>query len=624
MRPRIFIIGFLFIIFGNLALAQGSFNANFTFDGPIPAYDLQNNYSSTAHGIRGIQSNPAAIMKSATAEVALDLGFGFEMTPGQRTLNLTDKELEFDPDSPFSDIFLGGIYFTDNVTDTSTTEFKQRDFNAVFGYNRGGGMTDFGASVKFNDWLAVGVTRARPMNLDFDIRTNMPIIFKETVELRGKTWENFTVNADGTAAYTDPNPPNPSFSTGGNTLYSEFIYKENNVATDTQIALNEHISDSREIAITLGTNMAGINWGINFIPMSTTVSFNNVGLSATTSGSENIEFYIPNFDPGNPVSIQDWFNNNRYVDENGYNKYTILAPPDQKIYEASISGVYSASATRIDLGMLWEPTDWLSIGAALENSSGAELNFRGVGVISTIETYITTGEAPELEPGTGNITFDPFLDEPRPIEDAEKIYLPQSHTVSLPQIARVGFALKGPVLLAIDYERYLNELNFEDITVSELSFLRIGGEMGILFLPLSIWGESRWMLKPTITVPDQETADEINDFYSDYPVIPSEFHLGFSLKLWGSEYGIGFGENHLAPLDMYQWNLSELPRMTYWNAFWRSGAWEINYMAMADVLHNLSFNAGHAEIVEDGADGIEGVTGFELVWTYTLGITYRF
>lgn len=595
--------------------AEPSFNSSFIVDSPSEAYRIENSFSSSCRGINGVSANPAGIARSSTFEISLGLGSHIN-SDIRATLTVSDKDLGTQGDDNF---FFAGLYFTDDPTDTSTNEFKTRDVNGVFDYQSGGGITDLGVAFNFGDVFAFGIQRMRPSILDMNVGGYAPTIFKNTMDMRGQTVSGLTIEGDGRAVFTGSGT---SFATSV-PLYKEFTYHSTDAAFSTAFAVSNQVVENQDIALTIGGKVGDLMWGVSAIPIESTINLNNSAFTVTGTNSANMVYYVPGFDPGSPESIINWADetNQIYSREAGYKTFTVVLSPESFVYSAEAIGNYSASAMRVDLGLIWQPFDSVSISLAYENIGGANLVYKGKGV-ATAESYINVKDPPTMELGK-DIVWNPLSDTPGTLEGAEGFYLPDSFTIVLPRKGRVGISFTKPFFFAVDYERYFTDLQYQEMTVQDLGFLRVGLESQIFFLPLVFRTESRWLIKPTILgITDPAWAKDINDFLDRFPAVPTETTFGVGWKAWGGEMGADFTENHASILSVYEGDLLDFLKTLSYDVYLKTDNWDVTYTAIGEPFYLISENA---ELINKTRLG-ETITASDVKtnWVYTLKFGFRF
>ena len=612
---KIALFSFLLLFFlfqAAYATSGGSVNSIYRLDGPTRPYRMEYIYSPLAKGVNSLHVNPAGVMNISTFEVSLGYASKIDMPDTIATFIATDEEIgEFGGDD---NPFVGGVYFTDDPADTVT--FETRNFDLTFDYIHGGGMTDMAFAYKLGENLAFGVSRRRPKAWNMGFITDLPAIFKGNVNFYNEQLGELTITSTGYATYDDGSHLPVSTS---KPLWSGFLSQESYSALESNASLNEEVMDKEELMFTFGSKTGPIEWGVNFIPISSTVNFSNVIVMTASNDSGAMEYYVPAFTDF--TSVATWVAEELYTMEAGYTNFSIIVPPGQKVYNIQVEGNYSAEMLRMDFGMLYKMGDALSFSAVLENVSGNDLVFRGTGLVSTAESYLTGDEPPTFEAGGG--VYRPFTSEAQPIKDTESWELPEEYVLQVPRKLRLGVALKFPFLLAVDWERYLDDIVEGDWTISELGFLRVGGEMQILFLPIKLKGDSRWLLKPTITgITDPDQAKQINDLFTALPAIPTETYLGLSFPLFGYEGGLGVRENHAAFLSMYAGRILDFLDSVAYDIYLRTDSWDITYTAVAEPFYNISGNTSIVEKLQEGGD-VE-FTDVKAYWTQSIQFTFRF
>ena len=594
-----------------------SMTNTYTTDCSIQVYNIQDSFTSSTKGINSVFVNPAGIAKSSTFEISL--GYGADLSAKSfATFTASDEDLgQIGGGSGF---FKGGLYFTDDRTDTSTIEFKSRDINANFDYERSGGLTDFAMAFNFGDVFAFGVTRMRPSSLDINMTGYVPTIFKNTMDMHDQSFGGLTIESDGRAA----------FSGGGVTfetaepLYDKFTMNSTDAAVSTIATAANSASDNREIALTIGGDIWGIKWGVNAIPISSDIVLNNTAYTRVASNSADMVYYVPNFDPTDPASIAAWANEGTkiYSSREGYVTYTFELSPEANIYRGVAQGNYSASAMRVDLGFMWEPIKNVNVSAVYENIGGANLVYKGTGVRSTVESYINKNDPPDFNIGSSE-TYNPLVITPEALEGASGFYLPDEFTVVLPRKGKIGISTRVPFFIAVDYERYFTNIEYAGTTVTDLGFLKVGMESLLFGLPLVVRGESTWLLKPTILgITDPGQRQDINDFLDKYPALPTESKFGLGFKMYGYELGGDFMENHTSLLAIYQGNMLDFMKMISYDLYLRADNWDVTYTAVGEPLYLLAQNA---DLLNPNVNqGEISASDIKTNWVYSIKVGYRF
>jgi len=600
-----------------LAYAESpSFNSSFVVDAPADAYRIENSFSSSSRGINGVGANPAGIMRSSTFELSVGLASHLN-SDIDATLTASDEDLGT---LGGDNIFHAGLYFTDDPADTSTNEFKTRDVKGVFDYKTGGGVSDLGVAFNFGGIFAFGIQRMRPSIFYMDMGGSAPTIFKNTMDMHGKTISGLTIESTGKAIFTGSGT---TFATEAK-LFDKFTYNSTDAAFSTDLTVSNHVEENKDVALTFGGKMWNIMWGVTAIPIESTITLNNSAFTMTASNCANMVYYVPGFDPSSPEDIARWADESTkvYSSAEGYKTFTVNLPSGEPVYRGEAKGNYSASAMRVDLGFIWQPFDFMSVGLAYENIGGAELVYKGPGAHATAESYINVKDPPTMELGHDTV-WNPLSDTPATFEGAQGFTLPEDFTIVLPRKGRVGISFTKPFFIAIDYERYFTELQFQEITLKDLGFLRVGLETQIFALPLVFRTESRWMIKPTVLgITDPAWAKDVNDFLDRVPAIPAETIFGLGWKAWGGEVGADFCENHASILSVYEGDLLDFLKTISYDVYIKTDGWDITYTAVGEPFYLISENA---ELINKTRLG-ETISASDVKtnWVYTLKFGFRF
>jgi hypothetical protein len=620
LRVLIFIAFLANSLVGAAFSAEPSFSNTYSTDGPIEAYKIENSFSSSTKGIDGVLANPAGIARSPTLEVSV--GFADRISSSSHlTFTVSDESMEgFGGDSSFFD---AGLYFTDDPADAPTNEFKSRDIGVNFNYDRGAGMTDVGVAFNFGDVFAFGISRKRPSSFGMDLSTRAPVLFRNTMDMHGVTLESpgggLFIDSGGFGNFNDT-VIGTSFVTS-QPLYEKFTYNSSYAAVSTDISLVDSMTDNREVALTFGGRVGDFLWGINAIPISSNIILNNTAITKTSSNSADLVYYVPDFDTGNTLEVYSWYSDGYYTHEAGYTTYTIVLSPEALMYRGVATGSYTASTVRLDLGLIWQPFKDMSVSLVYENIGGAELVYSGVGVYSTLESYVSDSDPPDFQIGS-NEAWNPLTDTPKVVEDTEGFYLPDEFKVTLPRKGKIGVAFTKPFLIAFDYETYFTDIVYEDMTISDLTFVRAGFESLLFGLPIVIRGESNFLLKPTITgLSDPDQLDQINDLFASLPAVPAEFKFGLGFRSYGYEVGTNFSENHASLMSIYEGELLDFMKVLSYDLYFKADTWDITYTAVAEPFYLIGQNA---DLIQVDGGGDISASDVETNWVYSVRFGYRF
>lgn len=622
--PRVLIFSsfLVLILLGAGFAASPSLTNSYSSDGPAEYYKIEDNYSSSTGGINGVLANPAGIARSSTFEIFMGYGEHIKSRP-LATFTTSDESFgDIGGSTGANDFFTAGIYYTDDPTDAPTNEFKTRDINVRIDYDHGGGVTDLGVAFNLGDTFAFGVSRKRPASYNIDLNAYIPVTFRTTMDLRGKDFPGgLTITSTGTAQYNDG--VNPTYTTNAS-LYEKFTYNSSAAALSTSINFNNEAVDSREIVLTVGGKAGDFLWGFNAIPISSNIVLDNSLISKVTTSSANMVYYVPDFDPNVPAEAVIWFTdaNNLYSREAGYTTYSIVLTPESYVYRGVARGNYSASAMRVDFGLIWQPADFMSMSLVYENIGGASLIYKGRGVFSTVESYISSEDPPDFTIGSKE-SWAPLTGTPRSVEGAGGFDLPDEFAIELPRKGKFGIAFTKPFFIAIDYEKYFTDFTYSDITFTDVSFVNVGLQSSLFGLPLILRYDSRWLLRPTVRgVKDPGQKEDIDDMLGQFPVLPASNTFGAAIRAWDVEIGGDFTENHASFLSIYEGDILDFMKVLSYDYYVRGDNWDITYTALGEPFYLLSQNA---ELLQ--ADGSAPEVSFNEVkmnWVYSLKFGYRF
>lgn len=548
---------------------------------------LGNYYSAISKGIDTFMWNPASLtsIKYAQGSISLiselktfDYSRNYETEDGQESIGDSDE-------------FSIGYFFTDdeNVTTPAT-----REHTGHASYQTQATGMVYKQGMKVNDWLAFGIVSQSNVGFSLDLSGSFPTITKTqanfydsqdifggplSIDGNGYITYTHTEEGGGTYEYTTTSP-----------LWSGFLNQSST------IPLNVIVEARNDISIDPGTTLGGaakwenISFGAHFTPISATANVNNNVRAVINDGTADVFIYQPDFDFDDEVGALNWLQDpNQYGSESGYKRNIVTVPAGEVVAEARYKGFYQASAMRSDLGLNFDLYDVLTLGIVLENFNGAVLNFRGQGRTAYVNSRISTAEPAGMDDPSEEFNWDLFADEFTPVDGTEDLFLEEQINVELPKKLRVGLALKKPFLIALDYEQNQTPVKYQDtqnnsiITVSNLSFLRVGVETQVFVLPIWLRSGTSLMLKPTIDGASQEVIDSINNIFQ-FGVVPVSFDMGGEINLYGTHIGADFGINATTILSLYQLDglNQDLGKVGYYDIFVSNGPWQVKYLAAID------------------------------------------
>ncbi|MDD5594083.1 MAG: hypothetical protein PHG97_05045 [Candidatus Margulisbacteria bacterium] len=599
---------------------------------PFPGFG--GGYSTISLGMKSALWNPATLGKLKLAEAS----FGQASVTGPQDLSRTTPlkemsgtlEVGAGTGSSGNAVLRYALFFRPaaDVAGIGTTT-KEIQVKSSLSYATSGTGINFSAAQRVNDWLTVGFASRNPLQADISLAGNFPVTGRTDMSLYGQNFGSFSIKNDGKLSFT--------FTSGGVVTtretaapaWSGFLSQEVTIPFSNISEFRNSFNVESPYVGTIAAQRGNFYAGLNMLPISATAQIDNDVRTVVNADTADQVMYSPNFDPNDPVASANWFlDANQYGAQAGYSTKTIQLPSGDIIANAKYRGFYSGSTARFDFGLLYDPTEWFTVGLMLENVNSAALDMKGNGLAGYM-TYrnINTQEATTLLQPGGNSTWAPFGNQWVTTTEANgtPIVLDAEKNYQLPKRLRCGFSLKRPFLIAVDYEQ--NQTPFtipasNEITVSNLSFIRVGVESRLLSLPFWLRGGTTLALKPTITSKDQQLVDNINKAFK-FGVVPVKLDLGSTLNLWGWEIWDSLGVSLMPLIGLVQFDAAniDLGKMVYLNLALKKDAWQVDYLSQVDPVATLAANRNSGRPARDGS--IPWETS-DLRFTQTLGVTYKF
>jgi hypothetical protein len=633
MRSRFYAILFAILILSvSLAEAQAAIqgvdfpNIRFTLKAkPVetPYPGLGNYYSALSKGLETVMWNPASLTDIKYAQGSVSIVEGSGALEYTRSYETDDGEINVGD----QDEFQIGYYLTDDESVTTPATRKHTGHALIETVGTG---INFKQGIKANDWLSFGILTHSNVGSSLDMSGIFPVTARSSSNFLNKSdilGTGMSIDNSGnlTFTYTPESGPEYTYSTT-DPMWSGFL-------SQTSVVPVSMIVESRnDINVEHGVTMAGafkwenISVGASLTPISANMNINNTARAVIKSGTPDVYIYQPDFDPEDEAGALNWIQDpNLYGSESGYKRNTINVPEGEVVAEGRYQGFYQSSAMRTDLGATVDFSDVLSLGIVLENFGGANLNFRGQGRVAYANTRISTEEPGGFEPGQ-EFHWNMFSDNFEPIEGSEDWFLAENMNVELPKKIRIGAALKKPFLIALDYETNQtpirvpsSEGNPDDITISNLSMLRVGIETQFFTLPMWMRFGIPLMLKPNVKGATQEVLDGIDDAFQ-FGVLPVGVDLGMEINLYGTHVGGDFG---MKPLDTiisyYQLDTLnlDLGKIGYYDVYVTHDPWKFTYLVITDP-------GSTARAYGNRTNKDEGFQLEQLKWIQTFTISYVF
>ena len=620
--PLAFLITFI-VPFVCLA-ASGDLNARYKYDYTQPPEfqpSLNSQFTTLAHGVVDVLANPAGITDVNTIEIAFGLS-GYVNNPIRSDTNsiyIDDAGMEGLEQAPNSRAY---VRITDDRTAVSP---EPRAVTVDEDYSKGGGFNYFGMTYKVADWLAFSISRRRPTVMSFDYSAFMPVMVDVKADFRGATFEAgnpgdyIRIRYDGTIEAVIAGMPHTSEVSA----WSGFLDQGTSEVNWVNGIFDNSIANHNSVVITTAIKTGQVSWGLNVIPESVDIELNNEMYVQSDANNSNLKFYLPKTNFGSTLEALYWVTSEVQTPA-GYHSMEVETLPGQQLGSAKVAGKYSGSFVRMDLGMQWEPTDWFTLAGVYENFNGATLKLEGVNIIQYVQHRLdTTAKMPTEESAS---YWNPFLPDPTHEVEVENVIRNTltMQPIELPKKLKFGCAFKKPFLIAVDWEQWQNEYRFTSdpghpetahyITISDITFLKLGMESQFWFFPVIMRGSLTSLLRPTTN--DPELEKNFDDLYQSLPVVPVDGNLYFGFGLLDGEWGFGFGGGGLPLLRAVMLDMSGIAKVFYLNTYFKKGDWQVSYlMTMDPVLTAFSSDISTTA-------GID--SDIRLMQTSTLSIGFRF
>ncbi len=615
----------IFIIPLGVFCDNGSVSSSYTYDYSSPPEfqpSLNSQFTSLSCGVTDVLANPAGLMQVNTFEVAVGAS-AFVSNPiksDRNTVYVDDQSVQGIQNSPNSRAY---IRLTNDRTAVTP---EARPLNIDEDYSKGGGINYFGATYKVNDWLAFAITRKRPTAISFDYQMMAPVMADVKANFRGTSVEaggqgNYIqIRSDGTIEAV----------IGGITLgtskvpaWSGFLDQGTSEANDVEGTFDDSITNQDSVVLSAAVQTGQVSWGLNVMPMTYDIEMNNEMSVQSDPGNSNLTVYIPNLDFGSTQDAINWVTQ-ECGSPTGYRTLEVETLAGQQIGAAKVAGKYTGTVVRMDLGFQWNPNDYFSMGAVYENFNHGTLQLEGVDVIQYVEHRVdVNAKVPTFE---GTTYYDPFLSTPtHEVETENTIRSALTfQPIELPVKLKFGVALKKPVLLAVDWEQWQNEYSFSShpshpdtahyITISNINFIKVGGETQLFFLPIMLRGSITGLIRPETD--DKSVDQSLDDLYKNTPVVPVDGNIYLGFGVLDGELGVGVGGGGLPLLQAVMFDMSSIAKVFYSNIYYKKGNWQVSYlMTMDPVLTGFSSDIS----TTPGTD-----SDIKLMSTSTLSIGVKF
>jgi hypothetical protein len=598
---------------------------------PFPGFG--DYYTTIDRGMASALWNPASLGKLKLAEA----NFGLATAAGGYSLDRTSKinetsgTFEVGAGSGGGGFMNYAFFYRYPAQIGGGLATREVEVKSNLNYSTDVSGNDFSAAQKVNDWLTIGFTSYNPLAGDLDLAGNFPVTGRMAMNMLGKNMGQLQINNQGHLFY--------EFKTGGvtttyesaGTVWSGFLSQEATIPLINMSELRNELNVQSPYVGTVAAHRGNFYAGLNLLPVSANAVIDNDVRTAVSADAPDQYLYTPSFDPNNQTDIQNWVTDpNQYGTQAGFAGKLLDIPQGELVADTKYRGYYNGSTARLDLGMMYDVNDWCTVGLDLENLGGASLNMKG----SSLAGYLTYRDINTQE---ANNLFDPGNSSPWKIfsdswvttfeAGGRNLSLEPEKNYPLPKRVRLGFCLKRPFLIAVDYESNQNPIvipgstEADNLSISNLTLLRIGLETRVFALPWVLRGGTTLAFKPTVTTADTKAQDNINKAFK-YGVLPLKLDLGTTVNFWSYLFDGSLGVSALPLLGLLQVDTTnaDLSKMVYYSFGLTKDAWQVHYLLQADPLAS-------AAAYDRKPAPPSGSKQFELSdvkYLQTLAVTYRF
>lgn len=565
---------------------------------PFPG--LGTYYSSLGDGIETVLWNPAHLGKVSSMNLSLDLSQEPAEEMGDKFYDVEDIEFGFgNGDSQYQKNY---VLFTD---DPQSPFQKERKFVTYGFYQTKATDVQYKQAISVNDMFTFGISTFGNAGAELNIIGDLPALYKSEIDLTDSgdfMGTGFLIDDQNHLTITKTLPGGGTYTyTSEAEVWDGFVNQERTIPFSAQVRALNNLEVKTDLIFTCGYKNAGLSLGANLIPIQATAQIDNTVDVGIDEDASDFYFYTPDFDVNNENEIIEWTTDpNKYGSVNGYKKKYVRVPVGETIARAKYSAHYSASTSRVDLGLTYDLKDIATVGLVYENVTGASLNFEGSGFDAFAITRVsTTGPQSGFIDPTSDVIWDPFTDEFTEFEEAKNMSLLSRIDVPLPQKLRYGITFKKPILVVIDFEQQLNSFSFgytdddgpKNIEIGNVRFLRFGLESQILFLPVFARFGTSFMLKPDVKGLKPEDQEWFDDNF--LLMMPVKLDLGAIINFWGYHVG-GYGKFSVNPVTQSLLQLdvlnSDVNQMIVFGLFVEKDYWRINYTLTADPASGIAYS----------------------------------
>ena len=602
-------------------------------ENPYPG--LGNYFTTISVGEKTVLWNPASLSKLKLSEYSFDGFLGSGRYSGIKSSPIDEQSGKIDlNNNPGNNAKVNyGLFFREPENISANDTAGKVDLKSATNAESSGSGLNFSAAQRVNDWLVVGFSTRNPVEADLAMAGLFPVTGKMFADLHGFRSDDLNVDNNGILHYTFRSGGSITTTETISPVWSGFLSQEVTIPVHNLAELRNNLQVDSPFVGTIAGNYRNFHAGLNLIPVSAYGEIDNDIRTVIPADATDQFVYVPNFDPNDPNSGGNWMvDPDLYGTQAGYSKKQIKLPAGEIVADAKYRGFYRGSASRFDLGMMYDVNDWMTLGLMFENFTNSAITLKGSGV-SAFYSYreINTQEANSLfQPGSP-ASWSPISDHWITSYEAgdTKLQMEEEKTFSLPKRLRYGVAFKRPFLIALDWEQNQNPINLRindsnnqsrDIVISDLNLLHVGVETKLFALTLR-YGLS-WLFKPSVTglTPDEQKS--VDDTFKVAGGLPAKMDFGALINFWGYKVEGMLGYNTLSVINALQFdsNNLDLSKTVFGGLSVENEPWKVAYQAEFDPASTASAYGTKGA----GSNGKKEFQVSDIKLIQSVGITYRF
>lgn len=640
LRRILFPVCFVFLVTAAHAIEVNFPYVNFNLklpplENPYPG--LGSYFTTISLGQKTVLWNPASLSKLKLSEYSFDGFLGSGRYNGIKTSLIDEQSGSIDlNNNPGNNAKVNyGIFFREPEDISANAAAAKVDLKTDAKAESAASGLNFAAAQRVNDWLVVGFSTRNPVEADLEMAGLFPVTGKMFADLHNFRSDDLYIDNTGILHYTFRSGSLITTTETISPVWSGFLSQEVTIPVHNLAELRNNIMVESPFVGTIAGNYRNFHAGLNLIPVSAYGEIDNDIRTVIPADATDQFVYVPNFDPNDPNSGGNWMvDPDLYGAPAGYSRKQIKLPAGEIVANAKYRGFYRGTASRFDLGMMYDVNDWLVLGLMFENFTNSAITMKGNG-LSAFYSYreINTQEANTLfQPGSP-ASWTPISDHWITSYEAgdTKLLMEEEKTFSLPKRFRYGVAFKRPFLIALDWEQNQNPINLRindsnnqprDIAIRDLNFLHVGIESQLFSLPMTVRSGLTWLFKPTISGLTADEQKSVDDTFSYAGGLPVRLDFGTMINFWSYkvEGSLGFSALSIFNTLQFDSNNLDLSKTVFAGLSVENEPWKVAYQAEFDPASTASAYG------TKGADSL-GKKEFnfsDIKLIQSVGITYRF